>query len=110
MAHFAEIDENDVVINVIKFDDADMLDAKGKESEAAGIEHLKSVFGHDRWVQTSYNTREGEHLEGGMPLRYRYAIIGGTYDKTLNVFLFPKPQGDYQLNPDTFTWEPEAAE
>ena len=110
MAHYAELDGNDVVVNVIKFDDADMLDADGNESEAAGIEHLKSAFGHDRWVQTSYNTREGEHTDGGTPLRYRYASIGGTYDRERDAFLYPKPQDDATLDEETLLWVIPSAE
>lgn len=110
MAHFAELDANNVVVNVIKFDDNDMKDGKGKESEKVGIEYLTNCFGHSRWVQTSYNTREGQHIENGTPLRYRYAVIGGTYDKTHDVFLYPKQHETDVLNTETFMWEAAPAE
>ena len=57
------------------------------------------------WIQTSYNTLGGEHKLGGEPLRKNYAGIGFTYDRTLDAFTPPKPEGDWELNPDTCLWE-----
>ena len=54
MAHFAQLDENNVVINVIVIHNNDILDENGNESEEVGIKFLKSIFGEaTRWVQTS---------------------------------------------------------
>jgi len=56
------------------------------------------------WIQTSYNTRGGQHPEG-RPLRKNYAGIGYTYDKELDAFIPPKPEGEFTLNKDTCLWE-----
>lgn len=57
------------------------------------------------WVQTSYNTLQGEHLLGGTPLRKNYAGIGYTYDETLDAFIPPKPYIDWVLNETKGDWE-----
>ena len=56
------------------------------------------------WIQTSYNTRGGQHPEG-RPLRKNYAGIGYTYDKTRDAFIPPKPYASWTLNEDTCLWE-----
>jgi len=65
------------------------------------------------WVQTSYNTLGGVHIDsvtrqpdGGVPMRGNYAGIGFTYDQTLDAFYPPKPYPSWVLNPTTFIWEP----
>ena len=55
MAHFAELDENNVVLKVIVVHNNELLDDEGQENEAKGIEFCNSLFGHTNWVQTSYN-------------------------------------------------------
>lgn len=59
-----------------------------------------------RWVQTSYNTKGGVHLEGGTPLRKNYAGVGFVYDDTRDAFIPPKPYPLWILNEDTCLWEP----
>ena len=56
------------------------------------------------WIQTSYNTRGGQHPEG-RPLRKNFAGIGFTYDKERDAFIPPKPEGEFTLNEDTCLWE-----
>jgi hypothetical protein len=56
------------------------------------------------WIQTSYNTRGGQHPEG-RPLRKNFAGIGFTYDSGRDAFIPPKPEGDYVLNEDTCLWD-----
>jgi len=56
------------------------------------------------WVQTSYNTRGGQHPEG-RPLRKNFAGIGFTYDAERDAFIPPKPEGEFTLNEDTCLWE-----
>lgn len=58
-----------------------------------------------RWIQTSYNTRGGVHLEGGTPLRKNYASVGFIYDDTRDAFISPKPYDSWVLNEDTCLWE-----
>jgi hypothetical protein len=64
------------------------------------------------WIQTSYNTRGGKHInpetfeeDGGVPLRKNYATIGCTYDADRDAFIPPKPYASWTLNEDTCLWE-----
>jgi hypothetical protein len=93
MAHFAQLDENNVVINVIKVDNNDILDSNSIENEAIGIEFCKNLLGQDtRWVQTSYNAS----------FRKNYAIIGQIYDETRNAFRMSEgPFTSWILDEDT---------
>jgi hypothetical protein len=78
MAHFAELDSNNVVLRVIVVDNKDTSDAHGVEKEHIGTAFCERVLG-GTWKQTSYN--------GNM--RGKYAGIGDTYDATNNVFVAP---------------------
>jgi hypothetical protein len=60
------------------------------------------------WIQTSYNTRGGQHPEG-RPLRKNYAGIGYTYDRERDAFIPPKPFASWLLNEDTCLWDPPVA-
>lgn len=96
MAHFAQLDENNTVIQVIVVAN-EVLMIDGAESEDAGIVFCKSLYGIDtRWKQTSYNSNFRKH----------YAGIGYTYDPVLNAFIPPKPFPSWLLNTDTCNWEP----
>ena len=75
MAHFAQLDENNVVLQVIVVHNNECLDADGNESEAIGVAFCQNLLGGN-WKQTSYN--------GNM--RGVYAGIGYTYNPTLDVF------------------------
>lgn len=78
MAHFAELDENNIVIRVLVVNNSDMIDENGSESEQKGIEFLKNIFGEDtRWIQTSYNRN----------FRGVYAGPGHYYDSAADVFV-----------------------
>jgi hypothetical protein len=61
------------------------------------------------WIQTSYNTRGGEHTLGGTPLRKNYAGIGFTYDRTRDAFIPPQPFASWVLNEDTCLWDAPVA-
>ena len=96
MAHFALLDENDRVINVIKVNNEDLLDENGVEQESIGLAFLKRLFGDSqKWVQTSYNYN----------FRKYYAIIGGKYYREFDIFLPPKPFPSWYLSNDTQDWE-----
>ena len=106
MAHFAEVDENNIVINVLKVPD---------NQEHRGQEYLAvdcNLGG--KWIQTSYNTKAGVHYDdNGIPdgkpsIRKNYAIIGGHYDPIGDAFYPPKPAmfASYILNTENYTWEP----
>lgn len=99
MAHFAQIDANNIVVNVVVVNDQDCLDENGQESEIVGI-NLLNKFNETpvNWVKTSYNTYGNVHFnpktgmpDNGTPFRGNYAGIGGTYDKTNDVFVSPRP-------------------
>jgi hypothetical protein len=106
MAHFAQIDYENIVLRVSVIRDEDILDENGNENEELGIHFLKSVHGQStRWIQTSYNNK----------IRYRYAGIGMVYNSEYDVFLNPKPYPSWILNTNTFEWdapilEPELTE
>lgn len=80
MAHFAWLDDKNVVIGVSVVDNANLLDENGNESEAVGIAYLTQVHGAGKtWKQTSYNAN----------FRAKYAGIGYTYDPVNDVFVAP---------------------
>ena len=95
MAHFAELNENNIVKRVIVVDNKDCLDANGTESEQVGAAFCNSIFG-GTWKQTSYNNN----------FRKNYAGIGFKYDEELDAFIPPKLFEKYVLNMKTFQWEP----
>lgn len=96
MAHFAELDENNVVLRVIVVDNKDTHDINGIESEEIGVAFCKKITGaNTRWKQTSYNGN----------IRFRYAGIGYVYDETLDAFIYPQPYPSWILNTSTTEWE-----
>lgn len=95
MAHFAELDENNVVLRVLVGNNDDP-----NEGHDWLVENLGGT-----WVKTSYNTHGGVHSEGGTPLRKNYAGIGYTYDEDRDAFIPPKPFDSWTLNEDTCLWE-----
>jgi hypothetical protein len=95
MAHFAQLDDNNVVTQVIVVANNELL-LDGVESEAKGVIFCKSLFGEDsKWVQTSYNAN----------IRKNYAGIGFKYDSALDAFIAPKPFDSWILDEDTAQWE-----
>jgi hypothetical protein len=103
MAHWAEIDENNIVLRVLVTDNNEPNE---------GYQWLIDNLG-GTWVQTSYNTINGVHQLGGIPLRKNFAGIGYTYDPVQNAFIAPKPKLDevligkreWVLNEETCAWE-----
>lgn len=105
MAHFAEIDQNNIVVRVL---------VVSNEQEHRGQDFLANDLGlGGTWIQTSYNTFANQHSNGGTPLRKNYAGIGYTYDSVRDAFIPPRPQKvfpdqpnpeDYILNEDTCQW------
>ena len=76
MAHFAQLDENNIVINVIVVHNNELIDDDGNELEQKGIDFCVAHFG-GTWIQTSYNAT----------FRGLFAGIGYTYDSTLDEFI-----------------------
>jgi hypothetical protein len=94
MAHFAQLDENNLVTQVIVVNNAECLDEQGNESEVVGAAFCNSLFA-GRWVKTSYNGT----------IRKNYAGIGYEYDEQRNAFIPPKPFNSWTLNDDTCLWQ-----
>jgi hypothetical protein len=105
MAHFAQLDESNIVIQVIVIHNNELLEDK-IELESKGIAFCKSLFGEETsWIQTSYNST----------IRKNFAGIGYAYDETRNAFIPPKPndftdqEGNsftFAFNEETCQWEP----
>jgi hypothetical protein len=90
MAHFAELDDNNVVKRVIVVATKDNSDANGVEKESIGKAFCERLFGGN-WVQTSYNGN----------IRKRYAGIGYTYDIARDAFIAPQPFPSWTLDENT---------
>jgi len=97
MAHFAKIDENNIVTQVVVVDNKDTSDAEGVEKEHIGAAHLEKILGGN-WKQTSYNGN----------FRKNYAGIGYTYRSDIDAFVPPKPFPSWLLNANA-QWEAPVA-
>lgn len=93
MAHYAELDENNVVKRVIVVANKDTADANGNEIESIGVAFCQRLLGGN-WKQTSYNGK----------IRKNYAGIGYTYDAAIDAFVPPKPYPSWVLNNETAQW------
>jgi hypothetical protein len=92
MAHFAHVDKNYIVTEVIVIE-WEML--------------LTGLWGDvANWYQTSYNTRGGVHILGGTPYRKNYAGIGYKYDRARDAFIPPQPFASWILDEETCLWNP----
>jgi len=98
MSHYAQLDENNVVVFVIH--------AKSNDKEDEFTESTGDVY-----RQTSYNTYGGIHYTDGEPsedqsqaLRFNYAGIGFTYDENRDAFIPPQPYDSWVLDEDTCLW------
>jgi hypothetical protein len=87
MAHFAELDENNVVLRVIVVHNNELFDGEESESEQLGIDFCVAHFGGS-WIQTSYNAN----------FRKNYASAGFTYDPIADVFIQPQPYPSWTLD------------
>lgn len=94
MAHFAQLDENNIVVQVIVGVD------EPHDGEAIYAQTTGTI-----WKKTSYNTVGGVHSLGGTPFRKNYAGIGFTYDAQRDAFIAPKPYPSWILNEQTCQWE-----
>ena len=94
MAHFAKLDDNNIVIDIIKVNNED-IDINNEEQ--SGIEFLASLFdGYTNWKQTSYNHR----------IRANYATIGSYYDEANDVFVGIQSYPSWVVDEETFTYKP----
>ena len=100
MAHYAFINQNNIVTEVIVGRDEDEI--------VDGIfdweEYYKEVR-DQKCLRTSYNTLGNQHIGNGIPFRGNYAGIGYTYDPDFDVFIAPRPYPSWKLNYTTYQWE-----
>jgi len=95
MAHFAKVNNENIVEEILVINNNVILDDDGIESELKGREFLIATFGSSLWVQTSYNGT----------IRKNYAGIGYTYDTIRDSFIPPIPHDSWNLNEETCQWE-----
>ena len=96
MAHFCQLDENNIVTQVIVVSNDDIKDVNGNEVEEIGVAFCKKLLGADtRWKQTSYNNN----------FRVRYAGIGYKFYEDLNAFVPPSPFASWVLVEETADWQ-----
>ena len=96
MAHYAQLDANNIVIQVIA----------GVDENTKDGELFYQMETGKKWKRTSYNTKGGVHLNGGEPFRKNYAGIGYKYDEQRDAFIPPKLYNSWTLNEETCLWEP----
>lgn len=97
MAHFAQLDDNNVVTQVIVVSNDDINNLPFPQSEPVGVAFCQNLFGLGTvWKQTSYNRN----------FRKNYASITGVYDATLDAFIPPKPYPSWLLNINSCLWDP----
>ena len=107
MAHYAFLNDNNIVTEVITGIDEDAKD--DLPSEFSSWEEFYADFRGQTCKRTSYNTSGNEHNDSGTAFRGNYAGIGYTYDASNYVFISPKPYLKGTLNETTWTWEAPAA-
>jgi len=106
MAHYAFLDENNLVTEVITGVDENNLDTLPQEF--TNWEEFYSNFRGQTCKRTSYNTVANTHTGDGTPFRGNYAGIGFTYDTVNDVFYPPQPYGSWTLN-SNWVWEAPVA-
>jgi hypothetical protein len=97
MAHWAQLNDNNEVVQVTV---GDNNDPNGDEGYQWLVDNLGGT-----WMKTSYNTIGGIHREGGTPFRKNYGSIGFVYDENRDAFIPPKPFESWILNEETCQWE-----
>lgn len=96
MAHFAKLDENNVVIHVSVVDNSVLDDGTGNEVEQRGVDFLTELHKHPNWKQTSYNGS----------FRKNYAGLGYKYMAEIDAFVPPKNYESWVLDPQRGDWVP----
>lgn len=100
MAHFAELDKDNVVTRVIVVHNNEITDASGNEQESLGIQYCKNLFGADTtWIQASYNDK----------FRKNFAVPGYIYDSVKDAFYATTaPAPDMEFDETTCKWKMKA--
>jgi hypothetical protein len=95
MAHFAKLNENNIVVEIEVVNNDVIGNLPFPQSEPVGIEFLQNLFGSNTtWKQTSFNKN----------FRKNYAGVGYVYDAQKDAFIPPKPYDSWLLNETTCTW------
>jgi hypothetical protein len=95
MAHFAKLNNHDIVITVNVVNNSDINDLPFPESEPVGIAYLQNLYGPETvWKQTSYNGN----------FRARYGGIGSTYSAEYDAFIPPQPYPSWTFDVTTLNW------
>jgi len=107
MASFAKLNSNNIVERVESVVNEVIKDSNGVEQESIGINFLKTLYNepNTNWKQTSYNTRGGIHVLGGIPFRKNFAGKGYVYNENKDAFIPQKPYESWILNENTCLWE-----
>ena len=99
MAHYAFLDENNTIVDIIVgIDETKLIEGLNPETWYGNFKGLVCK-------RTSYNTLKGVHTMGGTPFRKNYAIIGGTYSFELDAFIAPKILESSVFNEETCSWD-----
>tara|TARA_B100000963_G_C22306902_1_gene528303 strand:- start:57 stop:437 length:381 start_codon:yes stop_codon:yes gene_type:complete len=96
MAHFAKINSDNIVTEVIVINNDVILDSNGNEQESLGVDFCKQLYGDGTYKQTSYNSN----------LRKNMATVGSTYDASKDAFIRPKRYSSWVLDESTCRWKP----
>lgn len=95
MAHFAELDANNIVLRVIVVHNDTIQDLPFPESESVGVEFCQSLFGADTiWKQTSYNNN----------FRERFGQVGFSYNSDYDCFVMEKPFASWVFDEQVKNW------
>lgn len=100
MAHYAFLDEQNIVTQVITGCDENDL----PDGIVSWEDHYANFHGQ-KCRRTSYNTYGNQHVAGGIPFRGNYAGIGYTYDEERDAFIPPQPYPSWVLNETTCLWD-----
>ena len=96
MAHFAKINSENLVTEVIVINNDVILDSNGEEQESLGVDFCKQIYGDGTYKQTSYNSK----------IRKNMATVGSTYDTSRDAFIRPKRYSSWVLDESTCRWKP----
>lgn len=96
MAHFAKINSENLVTEVIVINNDVILDSNGEEQESLGVDFCKQIYGDGTYKQTSYNSK----------IRKNMATVGSTYDTSRDAFIRPKRYSSWVLDESTCRWIP----
>lgn len=119
MAHFARLNNDNEVLDVIVISNEDILDSNNVENEQLGIDLCHSLYDNEHpnctYKQTSYNTRGRKHYQANSQelstdqtkaFRGNYAEVGGTYDPSLDSFVPEKKYSSWVFDNSTYTYIP----